>query len=381
MSKKITDTERITVITLSYNNLEFYRDCLESVLQQDYENIEWILCDDASDDFEKYAVRIEDMLDEHSQKLQSVNIVHNEHNLGIIKNYRQAIDMAKGKYIFYLAIDDQFYDEHVLSDVVHYFQETGKDICTGYLEVISVTGETTGIVHPSVATVKLLKNKEQEKLLSRFMRVCLIAGANTPFRKSIVDKCGFVPEGYVCIEDWPRYLYYLEGGVSFGFIDKKLIKYRKGGVTTNILDEQTNTSVLDDVFRVCNKYMNAPYNNYLTTLCNRKIIIAWGASAGFAFCHKEWELLNHREVDFLVDKSKCLQGTVVEGIKVDLPDIIHEYDKKDIFVLVFSESYYPDIADELEKEFGLQEGEDFDIVSRATIVWQRMKNMVEKKEG
>ena len=43
--------ERISVITLAYNNLEYYEECLKSIVEQKYKEIEWILCDDCSENF------------------------------------------------------------------------------------------------------------------------------------------------------------------------------------------------------------------------------------------------------------------------------------------------------------------------------------------
>ena len=112
---------RISVITLSYNNLDYYSGCLKSIISQTYDNIEWILCDDCSESFDEKEIR--EFLDKDSGNLKNIIIHHNNENLGVVKNYRQAIDMATGEYIFYLAIDDMFYDENVLSDVMEYIQK------------------------------------------------------------------------------------------------------------------------------------------------------------------------------------------------------------------------------------------------------------------
>lgn len=123
--------ERISVITLAYNNLEYYEECLKSIVEQKYKEIEWILCDDCSENFIYVEKDIRKYLKEHKGNINNVIIHHNKKNMGVVKNYEQAVKMASGEYIFYLAIDDMFYDEYVLSDVVKYFKKTNYEIFGG----------------------------------------------------------------------------------------------------------------------------------------------------------------------------------------------------------------------------------------------------------
>lgn len=359
------EAERISVITLSYNNLEYYMECLQSIIQQTYENIEWILCDDCSSNFDEYEGKIQKFLKENPGNIQNLQIHRNKKNLGVIKNYEQAIDMATGEYIFYLAIDDMFYDADVLSEVVKYFQETGLEIFGGYWERFYEDGRKQ--IQPYPYEAELLKNGSVREIFQKFIRIAIVVGACAPFKKSLIREWGFVEEGYTHLEDWPRYLKLLENGVRIGFLERCLVKYRDGGITNS---ENMNPLLMQDFGKLLGKYMQPPYSNLLQAMKEKKYIIAWGSSGGFVNCHKEWEELTGRKIDLLVDKSQEKWGTYVEGLEVFPTEKIWELPKGDIFVLVFSQTYYLEIAQELESR-GLVEGQQFDILSREVVVWQR----------
>lgn len=354
--------ERISVITLSYNNLEYYKECLKSITQQNYKDIEWILCDDYSDEFAKYESSIKEFLENNTGNIKNYVIHHNERNIGVVKNYKQAIDMATGEYIFYLAIDDMFYDETVLGDVEKYFVDTGLQIFTGFREMFYEDGRRKKL--PYSYEVELLKNGSIEDVFRKAIRLGLIAGACTPFRKELVDKYGFLEEGYMHLEDWPRYLYLMKNGVRIGFIDRCLIKYRAGGIT----GEHKSDAIKKDIRKVLNEYLRPPYSDIENAMKNKKYIIAWGCSGGFLKYYEKWEEIFQRKIDFIVDKDEKKWGSEVVGKQVFSPEKILELQKEDVFVLVFSQMYYVEIAKELE-QMGLTEGQEFDLLYDNTVIW------------
>ena len=355
--------ERISVITLSFNNLEYYEECLKSVTEQTYQNIEWILCDDGSENFEYNEKNIKTYLKEHGGNVRNIIIHHNEKNMGVVKNYEQAIKMATGEYIFYLAIDDMFYDNNVLSDVVKYFKETNYEIFGGYWEMFYEDGRKQK--QPSNSQVMLLKNESLKKVFQRFIRIPMVVGSCTPFKKELIEKYGFVDEGYKHLEDWPRYLNLMKNGVKIGFIDRCLIKYRSGGITTEI----ENKDLILDYKRLLGEYMNPPYSYILNAMKEKKYIIAWGCSGGFLMYYKEWESLVDRRIDLIVDKNQEKWGSMIDGREIFSPAKIREMDSNEIYVLVFSWVYYLEIAEELEN-MGFVEGKHFDLISREVLVWQ-----------
>ena len=106
--------ELFSVIILLYNNSEFLAECLDSVLIQDYSDIEIIVVDDGSKTFDKAG--IESYIREHKKEnIRNVIVYRNECNFGTVKSANGAIRKASGKYLKLLAGDDALYDSESLS--------------------------------------------------------------------------------------------------------------------------------------------------------------------------------------------------------------------------------------------------------------------------
>lgn len=351
--------EIVSVVILAYNNYNYYKECLDSILKQTYSLIEIIISDDASSNFEQNTIE-KYINSKKKDNIVNVLIRKNERNSGIVKNYEKALSLAQGEYIFYLSIDDMFYDEKVLEDVVKYFRKTSYEIFTGYRETFFEDG--TKRIEPYPHQVKVLKNDSLDKIFKRNIRNPMIAGACTPFRKSMIEKYGFVEKGYIHLEDWPRYVGLMERGIRIGFFDRKLIKYRAGGITTNF----TNEDLIKDFGKFMSKYRYEPYSNVFSNIHKRKYLAGWGCSGGFTKCYDGLEKILDKRIDFLVDKNAEVWGSKVFDITIFPIEKILKYQKEDIFILIFSSVFYSEIADELEK-MGFEEGEDFELISEPMV--------------
>jgi len=81
----LNENKIFTVIILSYNNLQYIEECLQSVLNQDYGYIEIIVSDDCSDNFDM--IKIEKHIkDNRKDNIVNFIINRNEKNLGIVRN-------------------------------------------------------------------------------------------------------------------------------------------------------------------------------------------------------------------------------------------------------------------------------------------------------
>ena len=88
--------ERVSVITLAYNSMETIFETIDSVLMQDYPEIEMIVADDHSAEFdeEKIIAYIETR---KGQNIVNYQVYQNRENLGTVKNINNAIKRATGE--------------------------------------------------------------------------------------------------------------------------------------------------------------------------------------------------------------------------------------------------------------------------------------------
>ena len=92
---------KVSVIVPIYNQLDFIRETVESVLAQDHPNIELVLSDDGSTD------GTTDVLREYAEREPGrVKLVASEQNTGIAGAFNRALDAHTGDYIAWLGGDD-----------------------------------------------------------------------------------------------------------------------------------------------------------------------------------------------------------------------------------------------------------------------------------
>lgn len=96
----------MSIIASVYKGEKYLRECIESVLVQDYSNIELIMVDDGSPD------NSGDIMDEYAAKDSRVKVIHKE-NSGVSKSRNIALRQAKGKYICLLDQDDVLAKDYV----------------------------------------------------------------------------------------------------------------------------------------------------------------------------------------------------------------------------------------------------------------------------
>jgi glycosyltransferase involved in cell wall biosynthesis len=102
-------TELVSILIPTYNQLGYLQQAVESALNQDYPQLEVIICDDASRDWDPH------VLDKWSGDIR-LRIHRNPQNLGRVDNYRHGLyDLASGKWVLILDGDDFLNDDTYLS--------------------------------------------------------------------------------------------------------------------------------------------------------------------------------------------------------------------------------------------------------------------------
>lgn len=341
----------ISVIVLSYNNFEYYKDCLNSIIKQSYRNIEIILSDDNSKYFNEKEI-IDFLRENNNGNIANTIINKNCENLGVVKNYNKALKMSSGEYIFYLCIDDELYDEDVIKDVVDNFRNTNELIFTGYRDLYDKDMTIKLKTLPRENEVNFIKNLHGYELYEKLCLGSFIAGSCTPFKRELLNR-GYLNEQYFHLEDYPRYLNLLKNNVNIGFLDRTLIKYRQGGITTS---GKINERLKRDIELVeFNEKREFYKNNFDVNWLNKNRIIAWGTGECFTECIKSYSL----NIDYLIDSNKNLNSKDKYGFNIYNPAILEdEKEKGDRFIFIFSYANYYDIAKELDK-LGFVEKQDY----------------------
>ena len=110
--------KKVSIITICYNSAETIRDTIESVVSQDYSNIEYIIIDGASKD---------NTLEIVNAYRDNIATLISEKDKGIYDAMNKGVRSATGDIIGILNSDDVYADKYVISDIVKIFDTTDAD--------------------------------------------------------------------------------------------------------------------------------------------------------------------------------------------------------------------------------------------------------------
>ena len=105
----------ISVLIPSYNVEKYIRECLDSIANQTFEDMEIICIDDGSTD------SILDILNKYALKDSRIRVYENNANKGVAYTRNYLLSLAKGQYVSFIDADD--YLELDASEKLHNLAE------------------------------------------------------------------------------------------------------------------------------------------------------------------------------------------------------------------------------------------------------------------
>jgi glycosyltransferase involved in cell wall biosynthesis len=109
---------KITIITVCFNSSKTIKDCIQSVVNQSYTNLEYIVIDGQSTD---------DTLEIVKSFESKIHNILSENDKGMYDAINKGIALATGDVIGILNSDDLYVDENVLAEVVEKMKTTHSD--------------------------------------------------------------------------------------------------------------------------------------------------------------------------------------------------------------------------------------------------------------
>lgn len=117
---------KVSVIIPVYNVEKYLRQCVDSVLNQTYQNIEVILVDDGSPD------HCPEICDDYAQKDIRVKVLHKD-NGGLSSARNAGVEMATGEYGIFIDSDDYWKTENGLEVLINRVEDHCTDVLSfGY---------------------------------------------------------------------------------------------------------------------------------------------------------------------------------------------------------------------------------------------------------
>ena len=130
--------KKISVIIPVYNTEKYLKRCLDSVIAQEYKDLELVIINDGSTD------NSEQLINEYKTKYPELISYYNKENTGVADTRNFGIKKAKGEYIMFLDSDD-YIDTALLKNLEDYINKN-IDLIKFKLQRVNEEGETLEIV-------------------------------------------------------------------------------------------------------------------------------------------------------------------------------------------------------------------------------------------
>ena len=206
---------KVSIITTCYNREATIRGAIESVLSQDYPDIEYIVIDGASKDGSL------SIINEYQDKISKIV---SEPDHGMYEAINKGIRLATGDIIGLVHSDDFLYDTHVISSIVLEFQKTNADFIYG--DGIYVNADNINIIVRNWIGGSFYRWKVRCGWLP-LHPTCYI-------RKDVMMREGLYDESFKIAADSDllvRYLY--KADLNVVYFKRKIVRMRMGGLSTD----------------------------------------------------------------------------------------------------------------------------------------------------
>jgi glycosyltransferase len=233
---------KISIITVSYNSSKTIKDTFDSVLNQSYIDIEYIVIDGNSKD------TTVEIIKEYEKFFKGKDIEFkwiSEKDKGLYDAMNKGIKMATGDYIGILNSDDFYCDNFVIEKVVNALKLNNTNSLYANLYYVDENN-----------TIKIIRNwKSQEFNKKLFGNGWHPAHPTFFVKKEIYEKYGIFNLNYKIAADYEIMLRFLEKyKISTQFLDEYLVKMRLGG--------ESNQSI-KNIIKANNECYNAWKDNGL----------------------------------------------------------------------------------------------------------------------
>lgn len=207
----------VSIVVPAYNHENYVADCIKSILEQDYPNMELIVINDGSTDSTEEKIR--DYIGKNGERFRFIS----KKNEGLVKTLNLGLSLAKGEYFCELASDDMLLPGSIRKRVE--YLEANPDIeavfADGYfLDASEKT--STRIMRGAVAGYRSSEHTV-ENLIKGDAIIMFPSGM---IKKSTLDALGGFDEDFRYYEDiYTEYLLALGGRVDY--LDEPVMYLRR----------------------------------------------------------------------------------------------------------------------------------------------------------
>ena len=240
---------KISVIIPVYNSEKYLSQCIESVLNQEFQDYEVILVDDEAKDSSPL------ICDEYAKKDKRVRVIHKK-NGGTADSRNVGLAVATGDYVTFMDNDDYWKSKTALKEIVEQLEQSKSDVL---MYDTMEYWENTGKYVQSKRECKRadIIGKSREKALETLIKKGVLYRAvwAKVIKKKLIDDNQLFFEKGIRNEDTEWTAKLLLCAKTYDWYEKVFYVYRKGTGNAQT-DKKVKYKEVNDLANICEKYIS-----------------------------------------------------------------------------------------------------------------------------
>lgn len=206
---------KLSLVTIVYNAQDTVGQCIESVISQNYPDLEYIIIDGGSTDNTVEVIK---------KYLPYINILVSEPDNGIYDAMNKGIKLATGQVVGMLNADDRFADHEVLQTVAKAFEQQRAGAVYGDLDIVN-------------GHDRIIRKWRSGQCGDGSFNLGFMPPHPTFYcRRQLFEKFGFYSLEFGSAADYELMLRFMHGHkINSIYLKKVMVKMRTGGVSSKNL--------------------------------------------------------------------------------------------------------------------------------------------------
>ena len=176
---------KVTVLLCVYNGEKYLREAIDSILNQTFENFEFLVINDASTDSSRDIIL--------SYKDPRIRLIDNKKNLGLTRSLNKGLKLAKGEYIARIDADDIAFPERLKRQLEYIVKRPDVGGVSSWYEVVDERG---GLVYVNKVALSF------EDIYYNLTFFNCLVHSSTLYNKKLVLDMGGYDENYKRSQDY-----------------------------------------------------------------------------------------------------------------------------------------------------------------------------------
>lgn len=229
---------KVSIVTVVFNCKDFIKPCIESVLSQNYADIEYIMIDGGSVDGTVSIIK---------KYLDQIDFFQTDRDLGMYDALNKGIERATGDLVGMLNADDCLADVHVVSEIVKCFREKNCEAVYGNLKFIKRD-----------MAYSVTRNWESSPYSLRDLRYGWMPAHPTLYiKRTVLSAAGSYSLGFGTCADYDMVLrLFYKMRIEAVYLNRLIIIMRTGGMSNGSFKKTFAAAINDYQVLVYNKIPN-----------------------------------------------------------------------------------------------------------------------------